>query len=48
MKTTKKRIRKYVFINGLRYIKQSNCLVLDQIVRNTIDQFHNYSNLQTI
>jgi hypothetical protein len=47
MKTRNKKTRKYVFLNGLKYIKQDNCLVLAEIVRNTFDKFHNYSNLQT-
>ena len=47
MKTLKKKTRKIIYLNGIRYIKQGNFLVLDQIIKNTFDSFHNYSNLQT-
>ena len=48
MKTLKRKTRKYVYINGYRYIKQSGFLVLEQIIRSTIDNFHTYNRLQTI
>jgi len=48
MKTiTKKRKRTFVYINGQRYIKQGNFLVLSDIIKNTFDQFHTYQRLQT-
>ena len=50
MKTTNQKNRKkriYVIIDNIRYIKQGNCLVLSQILKNTFDQFHNYQRLQT-
>ena len=46
METKKKKIRKYVFINGIKYIKQGNYLVLAHIIKNTFDRFHNYQRLQ--
>ena len=46
MKTTKKN-RKYVYVNGIRYIKKSGLLILDQIISDTFDNFHNYLNKQT-
>ncbi len=46
MKTLKKKNREYVYINGIRYIKQSGFLVLDQVIRSTIDNFHIYNRLQ--
>ncbi len=40
-KLKKEPVIDYVIINGLRYRKMYGCLVLDQIVENTIDQgFH--------
>jgi len=49
MKTTVKnsgKKRNYVIINGLKYIKQSGFLVLDQIIE-PIDNFYNYLNKQS-
>jgi len=49
MKTTVKnsgKKREYVFKNGLRYIKQSGFLVLDNLI-NPIDNFHNYLTKQS-
>jgi hypothetical protein len=42
-----KKVRTYVIIDNIRYIKQGNILVLSQILKNTFDQFHNYQRLQT-
>lgn len=50
MKTTVKKSgkkREYVFKNGLRYIKQSGFLVLDQLI-DSIDKFHTYTNKQIL
>lgn len=47
MKTKKKKTKKYVYLNGIRYIKKSNLLVLDQVIK-SFDSFHNYTRLQTI
>ena len=43
MKKRNGKKRKYVFIQGIRYIQQSGLLVLDQVINNTMDQFHNYA-----